>query len=316
MNAKIMKWTGRNVWVWSVFGIIFLWVVISILSHQVSLNSLLLNATLASFLVFFGFGQMVVIASGDGAIDLSIPYIVTLSAYVSSSLMQGGPEKIVLGIIVTLAISVGIGVINGLINVYLKVPAMITTLATGYITFTAILMYAPTTTGTPNATLASFTKLQFHGFSTLLVIAIVIGVVMFVIMYKTKFGKSIHAVGQGRRAAKLAGISVPKVIIRTFALSGALAGLGGILLGAYLGGSYQDMGNSFMLTSIAATLVGGTIASGGKSSVAGTMGGALMMTLIVTFINLTKLSAGFQDLIEGAILILILVASVSKSEAA
>ena len=81
-----------------------------------------------------------------------------------------------------------------------------------------------------------------------------------VLLYKTKFGKNLHAVGQKREAAKYAGISAPATLIATFTLAGAIAGFAGVLCGAYIGGAFQDMGTSYFLPAVAAALVGGTLA--------------------------------------------------------
>lgn len=312
---KFREWVGRNVWFWSIAGSIILWLVICMFSGKIAFETLLFNITLASFLVFIGFGQMTVITSGDGAIDLSIPYVLTLSAYISSTIMQGDNSRILYGVAVTVVVALAIGLINGLVVVFLKVPSIITTLATGYITFSIILTYSRHSTGVPNPALEKFTKFQYHGISSLALLCIVLSLIMAIILYRTKFGKQVHAIGQGRTVAELSGINVKRTIILVFMFSALLAGFTGILLGAYIGGAYMDMGNSYMMTSIAAVLVGGTLVSGGKSSVIGMVGGAIMLTLVVTLLRLTKLSAGYQDLIEGAILILILVASVSKKTA-
>ena len=102
-----------------------------------------------------------------------------------------------------------------------------------------------------------------------------------------------------------------KVVISAFVIGGALCGLSGTLCGAFNGGAFQDMGTTYFLPSIAAAFVGGTAASGGKSNVAGVCLGALMMYLLTTFLNAANLSVGMQRLIQGAVLVLILVASVS-----
>ncbi len=118
-----------------------------------------------------------------------------------------------------------------------------------------------------------------------------------------------HAVGQGHYIAELAGISVPRILIPVFILSSVIAGITGILLGAYVNGSFQTMGDAYQMPAIAAALVGGTLVSGGRSSVLGTFGGAILLTLLGTLITMTGLSAGWQKLIQGTVIILILVAA-------
>lgn len=220
---------------------------------------------------------------------------------------------VLIGLSVTLFLCAVIGVCIGVINLYLKVPPMITTLAVGFIVYSAVLIISTMTTGMPSKAVAYFTQsLRIFGISPMILIAAAIAVAMGVLMYKTKFGKRLHAVGQNRTAAALAGINVERTVITAFVISSVLSGVTGTLLGGYFGGASQDMGVAYLITSVAATVIGGTSAAGGKSSVAGAVSGALMVTLLVAFLNLTMLPAAFQRIIQGVLLMVILVASVPK----
>jgi len=304
---------AKNIWIWSVLGSLVLWIVISFITKDFSLNMLLVNATLASFLVLLSLGQMTVITSGDGAIDLSSQYTVALAAYVSSLLIAD--YGVLIGLLVTLFICAVIGVLSGVINLYFKVPPMITTLAVGFIVYSAVLIISTTTTGMPSKAVAYFTQsLRIFRISPMIFLAAAIAAAMGILMYRTQFGKRLHAVGQNRNAAALAGINVESTVISAFVISSVLAGITGTLLGGYFGGASQDMGISYLITSVAATVIGGTSAAGGKSSVAGAVSGALMITLLVAFLNLTMLPISFQKIIQGGLLMVILVASVPKGK--
>lgn len=311
MNLK--KILAENIWIWSVLGSVLLWLVISIITKNFSLNMLLVNATLASFLILLSLGQMTVITSGNGAIDLSSQYTLALAAYVSSLLIP--VSGIFLGLIITLFICAIIGVLIGVVNLYLKVPPMITTLAVGFIVYSAVLIISTMTTGMPTEEMAYFMQtLRVFHISPMIFIVSGIATGMGILLYKTRFGKHLHAVGQNRNAAGLAGINVEKTVITAFVISSVLAGITGTLLGGYFGGASQGMGISYLMTSVAATVIGGTSASGGKSSVAGTVSGALLLTLLVAFLNLTMLPAAFQKIIQGGLLMIILVASIPKGK--
>ena len=302
---KIMT---KYAFIWPLLGSIFLWIAISIVSGKFNVGQIFSSAKLCSFALLLALGQMVVVTSGEGAIDLSQQYILTLAAYISCDLMQ---YNVILGVIAAVAVGAFCGLVNGIVNIYLKVPAMVTTLATGYIIFTIVLVLAPTMKTLPNAGFVDFINLHAGGFSMLTMICMIVAVLLALLLYKTKYGKQLHAVGQKRIAAKYAGIKVNKVVISAFVIGGALCGLSGTLCGAFNGGAFQDMGTTYFLPSIAAAFVGGTAASGGKSNVAGVCLGALMMYLLTTFLNAANLSVGMQRLIQGAVLVLILVASVS-----
>lgn len=307
------RFVGRNVWIWSVVGSLCLWIVISIMTGQFSLHMVSVSATLASFLVLLSLGQMTVITSGNGAIDLSSQYTVALAAYISS--MLTADYGIAVGLAVSLAVCVCIGILIGVINLYLRVPPMITTLAVGFIVYSVVLIVSRMTTGMPSAGVAFFTqKLRIFGLSPMIYVAALAAVLMGVIMYRTKFGKHLHAVGQNRTSAALAGINVVRVVITAFVVSSLLAGITGTLMGGYFGGAFQDVGVAYLMTSVAATVIGGTSAAGGKSSVAGAVAGSLLLTLMVAFLNLTMLPASFQRIIQGGLLMIILVASVPKGK--
>lgn len=145
------------------------------------------------------------------------------------------------------------------------------------------------------------------------IVCIVVAVILWFLLYRTKYGHQLHAVGQKREAARLAGIHVGKTVIIAFVINGALCGLAGAMAAAYCGGANQDLGTTYFLPSVAAAFVGGTNAAGGKSSVVGVSIGALMMTLMSTFLNAAKLDVGVQRLIQGVFLVFLLVVAVSDA---
>lgn len=306
----IKTFVQKHSFVWPVLGSLIIWVLIGIVSGNFGLEVLFSCAKLATFAILLGLAQMLVVTSGDGAIDLSQVYILTLCAYVSCDLMKANSFA---GLLAAVLVGGLCGLVNGCINVFLKIPAMITTLATGYIIFTIILIAAPHMTTLPNAGFVSVINTDFGGISMLTVIAVLLAAVLAVFLYKTPYGKQLHAVGQNRRASQLSGISNRRIIITAFMLAGAISGFTGVLCGAFIGGAFQDMGSTYFLPSVAATFVGGTAASGGKSSVLGVCCGALMMSFLTTFLNAANLDPGFQKLILGVFLVLILVASVNNA---
>lgn len=309
--AKITKFAAKNSWIWPYIGSVLVCIVIAFVSGGFSTRTIFLNVTLASFSFLIGLCEMLIITSGEGAIDLCAPYIVTLCAYISANWLTEG--KTLIGILIIVGACVAIGVVNGLINIYLKVHAMIGTLAVGYILFSIILVYSKSATVKPSKALMKFAQTNWGGFSLITILCIIFLIFMAVVMYKTKFGKRLHAMGQGHHIAELAGIKVKTMLMLVFIFSALIAGVTGVLLGAYVNGSFQTLGDSYQMPAIAAALVGGTLVSGGKSSVLGTFGGAILLTLLSSMINIMGVAAGWQNLIEGIVIILILVAADSKS---
>lgn len=304
MTSKLQK----NAYIWPLLGSLIIWGCIIAVTGRFNIALLFSSAKLASFALLLGLAQMVVVTSGDGAIDLSQIYILTLTAYVSCHFMQ---QSIILGLIAAVVVGALCGLLNGVINQYLKVPAMITTLATGYIIFSGVLIVAPYMKTLPNTSFVTFINTNVAGVSMLTILCVVVAVLLGILLYKTRYGKQLHAAGQNKLAARYAGAPVKRIVIQAFVLAGGICGFAGALCGAFIGGAFQDMGSTYFLPSVAATFVGGTAAGGGKSNVAGVCFGALMMSFMSTFLNAASLSPGVQRLIQGVFLVLILVVSVS-----
>ncbi len=307
----MLKFINKHVFIWPLLGTLLLWILVGIYSGSMTITQLLSCSKLATFALLLALAQMIVVTSGNGAIDLSQIYILTLGAYVSCNVMG---YSILLSIIVAILVGAACGFVNGCINVFLKVPAMVTTLASGYIIFTIILVIAPNMTTLPAAKMVAFINYNFLGISMLTFISIFISLIIAVILYKTNYGNNLHAVGQNRVASYYSGIPVNRTVITAFVIGGILCGISGFLCSIFIGGAFQDMGSTYFLPSIAAAFVGGTLASGGRSNVIGVFFGALMMSFLTTFLNTTNLPPGYQRLIQGLFLIFLLVASVSNTK--
>jgi len=136
-----MKKLFEQPWIWAFLGVIGLWVLLSIGAGQVNLSNLTGIVASAALLCVFAIGQMLVVTTGDGAIDLSIPSVITLSAFVLTSVTGGEDARLALGLVVIAAIGAGVGWINAQIVNRFRIPPIIATLAVGYILTTATLIY-------------------------------------------------------------------------------------------------------------------------------------------------------------------------------
>jgi ribose transport system permease protein len=123
------------------------------------------------------------------------------------------------------------------------------------------------------------------------------------------WGRSVVAIGQNQRAARLAGLKVEPVRCATYALCGALGGLNGALLAGYFRGANIDIGNEYLLASIAVVVIGGTSVSGGKANLPGVWGGALFLVLLLTMLNTFGVSAGVRLLLTGLIIVAVITAA-------
>jgi ribose transport system permease protein len=134
----------------------------------------------------------------------------------------------------------------------------------------------------------------------------IIGLFMAFLLSRITFGQSLLAVGQSHRAANLAGIGTSRILIVTYALSGALSGLAGILISARAGGAFLDMGSPYLMQTIGAVVLGGTLMFGGKATTLGTVFGSLFLVLLITTMQAAGLSLGMQRIFEGVIIIAVL----------
>ncbi|TPK22610.1 ABC transporter permease [Mesorhizobium sp. B2-5-9] len=305
--AAFSLWAQKNRWVWSAIGVLVLWLVLSIVTNRFSLSSLSGIILSASFLTVVGIGQMFVVTTGRGNIDLSVASVITLSAFVALLTIKGQDANLAIGVGAAILLGLAVGGLNSLLVVGLNIPAIIATLATGYVLATATLL--------SNRAISSFAVSpllktlatgRVSGVPIMAVIAIVgVAATAFVLRY-TVFGQLLSAVGQNRTAARLAAIRNNRIIASAFIISAVLASLNGLLLGAYIGGAFLEMGQPYLLQSIAAVVLGGTLIFGGSASAVGTLFASILLILVVTTMQIVGLPPGAQDIVQGIVVIFVL----------
>ncbi|MEI9412620.1 ABC transporter permease [Mesorhizobium salmacidum] len=305
--AAFSLWAQKNRWVWSAIGVLLLWLVLSVVTNRFSLSSLSGIMLSASFLTVVGIGQMFVVTTGRGNIDLSVASVITLSAFVALLTIKGQDANLAIGVGAAILLGLAIGGLNSLLVVGLNIPAIIATLATGYVLATATLLSNRTIAGfAVSPLLKTLATGRIAGVPIMAAIAIVgVAATSFVLRY-TVFGQLLSAVGQNRTAARLAAIRNNRVIASAFIISSVLASLNGLLLGAYIGGAFLEMGQPYLLQSIAAVVLGGTLIFGGSASAVGTLFASILLILIVTTMQIVGLPPGAQDIVQGIVVIFVL----------
>lgn len=313
MISKVLNFQEKP-WIWAFLGSLILWVAIGITSSNFSVGSLVANANLACILAIISLGQMFAISLGEGSIDLSIPYVVTLTAFLSMGIINGQNSNILIGLLVSLGVGLLVGIVNTISITLFRIPPIIATMALGFILNTAIFLYAARFKAfTSSPLLAVMAKGSIFGIPWIIVISVIFAGLIGFIISQTSYGRALMATGQNRTAANFAGINVNRTILSAYLLSGTLAALGGVLIAARVGGAFLDMGQPFLLQSVGVVVIGGTLVSGGKATVIGTMFGSLFMILLSTFMSVTHLPIGAQNIIEGILIILILAVSMPKT---
>jgi ribose transport system permease protein len=265
---------------------------------------------LAVFLGVIAAGQTLVIISGSEGIDLSAGAVVTLTAILAYIIVNGANERVLPALFVVLAVGALIGLINGVGITFLKISPFVMTLGMAGVVTGAIIVI---THGTVSGKVAPImTRLIARPLSPSLqipnaiLIWLLFGVLMWLLLERTTFGRNLFAIGVNRITAKLSGVNVTGMNLLTYSLAGALAGFGGFLLVGNTGVVHLQLGQPFLFPSIAAVAVGGTLLSGGKGSYWGTMAGAIVLTLITSLLTTMQMPESVRRMVLGGTLLILI----------
>jgi ribose transport system permease protein len=307
VKTRISRFLENKPWIWAFVGCVILWLFIGIVGNRLSMSSLLANITIASFLAIVSLGQMFAVSSGGGGIDLSIPYVITLSAFLTMGTIGGHSGRIWEGVLIAIAIGLVVGLANSLAILIFSIPPIVATMAVGFILNTGVLIYSSKYSNFNTSNLmAAVANNSVAGVPIIAIIVIVICLLIGFLLFRLPYGRSLMAVGQNDRIAYLAGIRVKRTIVLAYCISAVLASVGGMLIAAQVHGAFLGMGDSYLLESIGAVVIGGTIITGGKSTIVGTLIGSLFLILIVSLMSISHLPFGVQQIIEGIIILAVL----------
>ncbi len=255
---------------------------------------------------------LIVLTAG---IDLSVGSVLALCGAVIAGLFKNGlvvpSADLFIGFTVLGAIVAGLllgailGWFNGFTITKFNVPPFVATLAMLTIARGFTMLY---TKGHPISNLGK--DFAFIGSGSLIGIpipvwlAIIVVLIAVFITQKTKLGRYIYAIGGNEQAAKLSGINIKKVKLIVYAMAGALAALGGLIVTARLDSAQPNAGISYELDAIAAVVIGGTSLSGGKGSIWGTVMGAIIIGVLNNGLVLLNVSPFWQQVVKGGVILL------------
>lgn len=305
--GSILYFLRTRAWIWSFLATAAVWIATILFTGGHGGGQMLTAAlSFATFTIIVGIGQMFVITTGPGNVDLSIPATMALSGAITTKIMDTQDSMIVTGLFVALSVGLVVGLFNyGLIRL-LRIPPIIATLSASFLVQSTAIAYGRGLRIKPPPALADFTTAEMGGIPILALCGVVFTAVMGIVLARTVYGRSVLAVGQNMRAAWLAGIHVERTRLVTYVLSAVLAGLSGLLLSGFSGGSSLNMGEEYLLASIAVVVIGGTSVAGGRANVPGIWGAALFMYLLVTMLNTFGASAGLRLIMTGLIIIAVI----------
>jgi ribose transport system permease protein len=258
--------------------------------------------TVASFIGIVAIGQTIVIIGGG--IDLSVPWFMNTAAMLVTGLAHGQDLPLIWVVPLILIAGLCAGAVNGAGIAFLRVPPIVMTMSVNVITQGVLLVVTRGFPPPPAPGALQFVAAGKIGPVPVMLIfwAVLTAIVVFV-ERRTRFGRSVYAIGSNRAVAALSGIPVARTIVIAYAVSGMTAALGGILVTGYSRQAYLGMGDPYLFTSIAAVAIGGASILGGTGSYLGTVAGALVLTILTGLLPIFRLDAGALRIIYGAVIL-------------
>jgi ribose transport system permease protein len=297
-------------WIWSFAGAGIVWLAAIAFTGGYGAGGMLTAAlSLSVFTVIVGVGQMFVITLGPGNVDLSLPANIGLASAVAMKVMGGDDRMVAVGLFAALVSGLCVGVANYFLIWALRIPPIIATLSASFVIQSIDISYGRGLQIKPPPGFADFTNIQIMGVPLIALFTVAFTICASTALHRTIYGRSVLAIGQNIRAARLAGLKVEPTRFLTYSICGSLGGLDGALLAGYFRGANVDIGNEYLLASIAVVVIGGTSVAGGKANIPGVWGGALFLVLLLTMLNTFGVSAGVRLLLTGLIIVAVITAA-------
>jgi ribose transport system permease protein len=281
-----------------------LYVISGIMQPQYfSVDHVMQLLVISSFLGLIAVGQTLVIISGG--LDLSLAYTLNLGAVIITQVTvdYGG----LAALLIALAAGIIVGVLNGLGVAYLNISPIIMTLAMSSILKSVTYVYS---NGNPKGSSPEF--LRFFGTGSFLGIKIavwfwvILSIFVIVLLAKTTFGRKLYSIGTNANVSFLSGINNKGTIVLVYMLSGLFAVLAGMMSVGFYGRSFLGMGDTLLLPSLAAVVIGGTSIMGGRGGYAGTLAGAIMIYILISILAVLDMNDAGRQIIYGLVILVVL----------
>ncbi len=291
-------------WTWSFLAAVIALILTFVISGGGGTQTITLAFTVAPYLVLVGLGQMLVMSAGAGNIDVSVAKVFSLGGLLSIAV-----GDVTGSWILGLGSAIGVGLVMAAISIaailYVRIPPSVATLATSLIASAISLTLAKGFQGSADPVLKGFLNWAPFGVPAFSVVVILFSVLVSLILKWTTWGSHMLAFGQAPRAARYAGVNATKAIVAVYLTSGVLAALAGALRASFSAPNVE-LGNDYLLDSIAVVVIGGTLISGGRAVPAGVWGGALFFILLDGLLNLIGWSFAGQNVLKGFLVLAVL----------
>jgi ribose transport system permease protein len=300
------RMAGTSLPIWLVLLLVFgvSWVAVAVHGGEfVTITNLQNMAQRSVALGLVAIGQTLVVLAGS--LDLSVAYLVSVSAVTTSVVMDGSQANIVTGVLAALGIGALVGLANGLVITFLHVNAFIATLGMALILRGIINALFNNFAGSVPESFQSLGYDAIAGIpiSVLLLAAVATGA--WFLMHRTAYGYHLYAVGGNPESARVSGIRSGRVIVIAHILCAICAATSGVFLASRLGSGAPWVGpdGGYDLESIAAVVLGGTSLNGGKGRLLGTVAAVLMLAVLDSVFNQFQVDPFLRTLVRGVIIV-------------
>jgi len=315
----ILSFSKENpVMIFFVLYIIFALLFVPGFSSPVNLRNIIIQST---DLVIIACGLVFVVM--NGGIDFSITSNIAIGSVIGAMIMSTSEGWLMGSIWATpaaIAAMLLCGLLIGCINAFsvtiLKMPSFIATMVTQLV-IGGLALWIPLSRTIPNLP-ESFTFLHrgelFPGLRMPVAIAILVVIVGSYMLHKSLFGRHLFAIGTNHKTSRISGVSVNKVIFKTFLICGFLAALGGIITTARIGAGVPDLGRTIFLDVLAAIIIGGTSITGGKGSIPGAAMGAVFVIVLMNSLSFMGVTWFAQNVFLGFLVLAAAVLDIIKQQ--
>ena len=288
--------------------LVVLCVVVTIINPRfIAPENLQNTARLIGAYGIFSIGLGIVIMTGG--IDLSVGSVMALLGVLFSMMLTEWHWASALAVIAVVALTMGLGAINGLLVTKVKLPPFIVTLC-GFLFYRGLARFIANdeTKGFGNAqgfeTLKDLATGSLFGVPMPFVLLIVISVIMWVVLHRSVYGRYLFAVGRNEEAARYSGINTNWIITSAYILCGALTGIAGIIIAFYTNSiSPSSHGQSYELYGIAAAVLGGCSLRGGEGSIVGILIGTALLQVLQNLVNLLGIPSSLNFAVMGVVIL-------------
>ena len=250
-----------------------------------------------------------------GGIDLSVGTIATMAAFIVAT--QVGIHGTPVAILIALIPAVLIGFANGIGVGVFRVHPLIMTLGTSLIGTGCLQVYQRTVIASGSEVPASLAWLGTgltYGIPNALLIFVPLAILVMFTLRRTGFGRLLYAVGDNERATRIAGVLYWQVILALYVFSGLIAGIAGLLYVGLIKAPSLSLADPLVLPSVAAAVIGGTSIFGGRGGYAGTIVGALILTVLTTLLTILQMPEGSRRILFGLIILAVTAAYIRITE--